>query len=282
MKRKTKRPRFTKQQVRSLETKALKLSKADESHAKELGFALLELRNAYRYTHGSFTNWCRRHKIKQSRVSYCMRLAQGKVAAAKQRRKSAFQGTAGVAKEMRTELNRFLIVAAKCDPEDKTPAYAAFLKLFGSMMLTLRKLPGWTLYRTVEHLHVEITKKACETNLFNLLRCLYNEKTPQEEQYETEQAATQKKPSQPVKALTFKQRASNLSDKLETQCGLESARRRLKDYILKASGQAALDAVSDADWQRILSELESVTPGQAAKMVEQATEPSEDRNLVTV
>jgi hypothetical protein len=178
--RQKKKPRYTKQQVRAMEKHTLKMYKADDSHAKELGYALVQLRASLRYMHDSFTDWCTTHKLTQSRVSYCMRLAQGKVAAAKAKQRSAFQGAAGVAKKIRKEINDFLAFAIRFDMAgDADPVYEKLALCVGNITVYLGELPGWKM-RDINHLHVEKAAKSCSGALRNLMRNLYNEQTPHE------------------------------------------------------------------------------------------------------
>lgn len=70
-----KKPEYTKAQIVALQSQALKLYRADESHAKELGKAFLKVRAAMK--HGDFKKWFVKHGLSQHRVSYCMDLAKG-------------------------------------------------------------------------------------------------------------------------------------------------------------------------------------------------------------
>jgi hypothetical protein len=82
--RKPKAPEYTPKQITALKARALQLWKADDSSAKELGLALLAVRAALK--HGVFKKWFLANNLSQARVSYCMRLAQNKVTAAKAKR----------------------------------------------------------------------------------------------------------------------------------------------------------------------------------------------------
>jgi len=55
---------------------------------------------------GDFKKWWLENNLSQARVSYCTRLASGKVAAAKQKQRSAFQGF--LVKDVRKDMNDFL------------------------------------------------------------------------------------------------------------------------------------------------------------------------------
>jgi len=81
-----KQSQFTEEQIAALKAHALKLWKADTSHALELGLALLAVRAAL--PHGAFKPWWKQNNLSQARVSYCMRLAEGKVAAAKAKQRT--------------------------------------------------------------------------------------------------------------------------------------------------------------------------------------------------
>ena len=69
------------EELLGLQDKALKLWKKDETTAKELGETLLKIKKLL--PHGEFGRWWRKEKLDQNRVSYCMRLAEDKVADAK-------------------------------------------------------------------------------------------------------------------------------------------------------------------------------------------------------
>src|SRR5947209_6045106 len=103
-----KKPKLTKQQIVALQRRALELYAADESHAKELGKALLQVKAAMK--HGEFNTWWKSYKLSQNRVSYCIRLAQGKVAAAKIRRARSPERMAESA--IREKVSAFLKFAA--------------------------------------------------------------------------------------------------------------------------------------------------------------------------
>ena len=69
-------------------TRALELWRSDQSSAMELGLAVLAVRAALHNRHGAFKKWWQDNKLSQARVSYCMRLASGKVATAKAQRRT--------------------------------------------------------------------------------------------------------------------------------------------------------------------------------------------------
>lgn len=75
------------EQLVDLKEKALNLWKKDETTAKELGDTLRAIKKLL--PHGEFGKWCRKEKLDQNRVSYCMRLAEGKVAEAKAKAKTS-------------------------------------------------------------------------------------------------------------------------------------------------------------------------------------------------
>ena len=80
MKRKpTKRvtkPKYTPKQVKALMKKAIALYHAGENQAKQLGFVLIEVKDALK--HGDFKKWLAAYQIDRNRASYAMRLANGK------------------------------------------------------------------------------------------------------------------------------------------------------------------------------------------------------------
>jgi hypothetical protein len=81
------RSRVLENEITALQSKAVALWTKDQSNARDLGKMLLEIRALM--PHGAFKEWWTREKLDQSRVSYCMRLAQGKVAEAKAQAKSS-------------------------------------------------------------------------------------------------------------------------------------------------------------------------------------------------
>jgi hypothetical protein len=68
-----------------LECAALTLCEKDKVNSKELGAALIKVRDACA-AHGDFTKWMRAHKVDRNRVNYCVRLIEGKVTNAKGRK----------------------------------------------------------------------------------------------------------------------------------------------------------------------------------------------------
>jgi hypothetical protein len=79
---------YTVEQIADLKAHALELWNADNRRAQELGFALLEVRSALQSQHGAFKKWWQENKLSQARVSYCMRLASGKIASAKAKQRT--------------------------------------------------------------------------------------------------------------------------------------------------------------------------------------------------
>lgn len=180
--RQPKKPKHTAKEVAALKAKAITLWKADNSHAWELGMALLAVRAALTYQHGAFKKWWQENELSQARVSYCMRLASGKVEAAKEKQRSPFEGAALVTKQIRKEMNDFLAYAVHFDFEngDKNFFFGKFAHLIGRTLERFGTLPGWQM-RDTHHLHVELASKSFVKSLNYLMRCLYNKKTPLEE-----------------------------------------------------------------------------------------------------
>jgi hypothetical protein len=114
-----------------------------------------------------------------------MRLGLNKVAEAKEKRKSAFQGAAIATKPIRKELNEFLAFAAKFDSasagkDESELFYKKFAVFVGHTLVNIGKLPGWKM-RDTAHLHVELARKDFQRSLRNLMACLFNKQTPFEE-----------------------------------------------------------------------------------------------------
>jgi hypothetical protein len=72
-----KKPKYTVEEIYGFQNRALQLYASDESHAKELGQALLKVKTVMK--HGDFKKWWQHNNLSQNRVSYCMRVALGKV-----------------------------------------------------------------------------------------------------------------------------------------------------------------------------------------------------------
>lgn len=76
-------------ELEELKQKARDLWKKEGSYAVELGKTLIAIKEKLR--HGQFTKWWKEEwkndELSQNRVSYCMRLAQGKVPASKEKAK---------------------------------------------------------------------------------------------------------------------------------------------------------------------------------------------------
>jgi hypothetical protein len=68
--------------LQALQDKAVDLWKSDQTSARELGEALIDVREAMG-KHGEFTAWWQSKHMVENRVYYCVRIAQGKVAAKK-------------------------------------------------------------------------------------------------------------------------------------------------------------------------------------------------------
>jgi hypothetical protein len=171
---------YSQEKIAALQNQALKLWHADNNHAKKLGLALVAVRAAM--PHGAFTPWWKEQGLTQARVSYCMRLASNKVAEAKEKQQSAFQGAALATKPIRKELNEFLAFAAKFDSasagtDESELFYTKFAVFVGHTLVNIGKLPGWKMRETT-HLHVELASKGFQRSLRYLMACLFNKQTP--------------------------------------------------------------------------------------------------------
>jgi len=65
--------------IQALKDHALELWKKDQGSAKELGEALIAVRDVLRSNRGGFARWYRQQGLNENRVHYCIRLAEGKV-----------------------------------------------------------------------------------------------------------------------------------------------------------------------------------------------------------
>jgi hypothetical protein len=70
--------------ISSLQKDVLRLWKSDNDSARELGKALITLRDAMKGTHGDFAAWFRKAGLSENRVYYCIRLVEGKIAKPKE------------------------------------------------------------------------------------------------------------------------------------------------------------------------------------------------------
>jgi hypothetical protein len=133
---------YTKAQIAGLKARALKLWKADNTHAMEFGKALLAVRAALRGQHGAFRKWWEDHRLVQSRVSYCMDLAKGKLGIRKIKAKAATNTRAAKAsREVGKKLNGLFL---SCTRATNVDAIRALLKeTIGETLGHTAKLAGW-------------------------------------------------------------------------------------------------------------------------------------------
>lgn len=170
---------YTVKEILAFKAHALELWKEDNSHAKELGLALLQLRAALRSKHGAFKLWWQSYKLSQARVSYCMRLAQGKITAPMAKQPSAFKGAAGVAMQIRKDVNDFSRFVINFDPKkEATPVFDGMVKLVGDITLNISKLPGWGLPGRDNSPAFELHQKAFQKSLHSLMQYLFTGKSP--------------------------------------------------------------------------------------------------------
>jgi hypothetical protein len=99
--------------LQKLQDRAIALWEKEQSNARELGKTLVEIRDKMGY--GEFGKWWKEKKLDQNRVSYCMRLVEGKVADAKAKAKGSprTKAVADVTKDLRK-----LYDLANADKED--------------------------------------------------------------------------------------------------------------------------------------------------------------------
>ena len=144
MKSKKKRNVYTRQQIARLQARALKLWKADNSHAYELGLALLHVRKAMK--RGDFKPWWQSKGLVQSRVSYCMDLAKG---ALKKRRSKPIPDWRRQAAEATQSVNKKLNKLFRtCASIDKLATSSIRIQLRDALGTTVAKtaaLAGWKL-----------------------------------------------------------------------------------------------------------------------------------------
>jgi hypothetical protein len=145
--------KITMQQITVLKARALKLWRTDKGHAKDLGVALLKVRNAI--GHGNFKLWWEKHNLSQARVSYCMRLALGKVAVAKAKRQSRENKQAKEASKFVTKkLNHLFVSCAGAGDEDALPTIHTDLREAVAVTIAQAfKLAGWEDRMTTAEVH---------------------------------------------------------------------------------------------------------------------------------
>lgn len=144
MTKKSKKKRYTRAQIAGLKAHALKLWKADTTHALELGKALLAVRAALRSQHGAFREWWEDYRLVQSRVSYCMDLASGKLGKRKAKAKATTNGHA--AKAVRVVSKKLTGLFLSCNRKNDVDAIRALLKeAIGETVEHTAKLAGWKL-----------------------------------------------------------------------------------------------------------------------------------------
>lgn len=65
--------------IQALKDTALGLWRADKASARNLGAALIAVRDAMSANHGAFTRWYEKNGLDENRVNYCIRVVEGKV-----------------------------------------------------------------------------------------------------------------------------------------------------------------------------------------------------------
>ncbi len=133
----------TQEELTALQDRALELWNEDNGHAMELGSALLAVRAALKWRHGSFKKWWQKHKLSQARVSYCMRLASGKAAAAKERQPTLQQLAA---RRVKGHLDGFLKLYARptnSQAQSLDHTEAELQVLFLDIIDAVGELRGW-------------------------------------------------------------------------------------------------------------------------------------------
>jgi hypothetical protein len=175
--------------IPALQAHALKLYEADNCHAKELGYALLKVRAALK--HGDFKKWRLENKLSQARVSYCMRLASGKVAAAKAKQRSPFQGV--LVKEVKKDMNDFLRFASSPQASSVEVVYSRFALFIGRLILDIGRMQGWH-ETNIRGPLVEHANKAMSTALHGLLVSTFAKDESQE--HDVVASLSEQKPAQ--------------------------------------------------------------------------------------
>lgn len=146
-KKSAKKKTYTKAEIAGLKARALTLWRADNSHAMELGKALLAVRAALRKQHGAFKEWWQDNRLVQSRVSYCMDLAKGTLGKRKTKAKSAeYKHAAKATHLVSKRLNELFVSCARAT--DATAVHSLpklFKDAVGATLFQAAELAGWKL-----------------------------------------------------------------------------------------------------------------------------------------
>lgn len=144
VKRKTQQ-KYSLSQIARLKSHALKLWKADTSHAIELGNALLAVRKALRPQHGAFKKWWQQNHLVQARVSYCMDIASGKLENRRKKSKSTAHVQATHATQfVSAKLNKLFKTCAQPHHELYSSVIPQQLReAIGATLMQAAKLAGW-------------------------------------------------------------------------------------------------------------------------------------------
>ncbi len=162
---------YTAQEIARLKSHALRLWKADNSHAIELGNALLAVRRALRGQHGAFKEWWdERNHLTQSRVSYCMDLASGKHGKRRKKSKSTELVHAARATQfVNSKLNKlFKTCASPYDALHSSGIPQQLREAIGATLTQAAKLAGWELNKPEVKQAAEAVDKAIATLISTL------------------------------------------------------------------------------------------------------------------
>jgi len=151
VKKKPAKKKYTKGEIAGLKKRALKLWHADNSHAMELGKALLEVRAALKGQHGAFKKWWQDYRLEQSRVSYCMDLASNKLANRKAKAKKAKSAedihVAQAMQAVNKKLNNLFLTCTRRNDPLALPISEQLWTVFDATFSQVASLAGWKLNR---------------------------------------------------------------------------------------------------------------------------------------
>jgi hypothetical protein len=142
--------KFTKGEIAGLKKRALKLWRTDNSHAMELGRALVAVREALRSQHGAFKEWWEDNRLSQSRVSYCMDLASEKLAKRKKKAKAKAAEDIKVAQAVKAvskKLNGLFLACTRRDDPLAVPIPDEFAAVLYATLNEVASFSGWKLNR---------------------------------------------------------------------------------------------------------------------------------------
>ena len=135
------KPRFSTRQIEKMQQRAIALYHKHEDDASAVGDALIAVKKSI--SHGEFKKWLAENKIDRNRASYCMRIAQGKVAAAKH--KYAKTPEQQAVRKITKEVSEFVKAVRSTEVKTLDQVGIRMTNLFVRMVNGVSKLRNWPL-----------------------------------------------------------------------------------------------------------------------------------------